>query len=63
MRNRNPWLDNKAHDEALNEATGADITRIRQDDLRLEIVSEAEYDAGFEAGVLASEAGLGRYSD
>lgn len=60
MRN-NDWLDVGADTRLIDKATDADLTRIRADDERLELVAAAQYDAGFEAGVLASEAGLGRY--
>lgn len=57
------WLD-KPKDSVLNlAATLADTKRITYDQRRLDLNAAAGYDAGFEAGVLASEAGLGRYSD
>lgn len=55
-----PWVDQTALDKA-----GQDYARgvIDQVDAELQIsaiTNEASWDAGFEAGVLASEAGVGR---
>lgn len=57
------WLDKPKDSVLLLAATLADTKRIKYDQRRLDLNGEASYDAGFEAGVLATEAGLGRYSD
>lgn len=57
----NDWLDTGRDGALLMAATLADTRRIQHDERRLELNVDASYDAGFEAGVLASEAGVGRY--
>lgn len=59
----NAWLDKPKDDVLLLSATLADTKRIKYDQRRMELNAEAAFDAGFEAGVVAQEAGLGRYSD
>lgn len=60
MRN-NDWLDLPEDTRLIDKATMADVERLNADEARLELNAAAAHDAGFEAGVLASEAGLGRY--
>lgn len=57
------WLDKPTDSALLLGASLADVKRVKYDQRRLDLNGEAAYDAGFEAGVLATEAGLGRYSD
>lgn len=59
----NTWLDGKADQKLLLKATGADFDRIEADLERLDLNIDAAYDEGFEAGVLSSEAGVGRAED
>lgn len=56
----NDWLDTEKDTKLLLSATGSDFDRIDTDLQRLDLNIDAAYDAGFEAGVLASEAGVGR---
>lgn len=55
------WTDEAAVNGVFNASVSADLTRVRLDIEYTELAVEGAYDAGFEAGVLASEAGLGRY--
>lgn len=57
------WLDLHKDSNLLMSATMADAKRINLDQDRLDLNAEAAYDAGFEAGVLATEAGVGRAAD
>lgn len=57
------WLDKPKDSLLLLSASLADVKRVKYDQRRLDLNGEASYDAGFEAGVLATEAGVGRYSD
>ena len=56
----NEWLDDEKDTSLLMEATGHDMDRIALDLERLDLNVVAAYDEGFEAGVLATEAGVGR---
>lgn len=55
------WLDEEKDMKLLMTAVKHDIERVDADLDRMDLNSDASFDAGFEAGVLASEAGLGRY--
>lgn len=57
------WLDQKNYDKAANLYAQGVLGQIDADLAIAALTNEASFDAGFEAGVLASEAGVGRYSD
>lgn len=59
----NEWLNRDEHHAAFKVASSAFVASGSADAVLGELENDAAYDAGFEAGVLASEAGLGRYDD
>lgn len=56
----NGWVGPEA-DESHSIATVADLQRIAADMAYAVALAAGGFDAGFEAGVLATENGLGRY--
>ena len=59
----NDWLDNDDYHAAVMKYGNAVLSQVEGESDLQEVTNVASYDAGFEAGVLASEAGLGRYND
>lgn len=56
------WLDPK-YDDAEQEFVDGVLGKANGEIKMKILTADASYDAGFEAGVLSAEAGLGRYSD
>lgn len=57
------WLETERYDDAESKFVDAIVTRAESENEMNALVAYAAYDAGFEAGVLASEAGVGRADD
>lgn len=56
----NDWLDQDRYHAAVMTYGNAVLAQVEGESDLQEVTNVASYDAGFEAGVLASEAGLGR---
>lgn len=57
------WLDTEKYDKAEGMFMNAILDKADGELTMNALAIEAAWDAAFEAGVLASEAGVGRYSD
>lgn len=57
----NDWLIGEEWDKLVDEASDKYYDYLIATANRQRFEREGSYDAGFEAGVLASEAGVGRY--
>lgn len=55
------WLDPAEISAAVKVSASAFVASTSADMAVHELEADAKYDAGFEAGVLAAEHGLGRY--
>lgn len=56
----NDWLNTDDYQKAAVKYGNAVLAQVEGESDLQELSNEASFDAGFEAGVLASEAGLGR---
>jgi len=54
------WLDQEQYNKAAVKYGNAVLTQVESESDLQDLSNTASYDAGFEAGVLAQEAGLGR---
>lgn len=54
------WLNNEKYDHAEEKFINAVLDRSEGELVMNGLIADAAWDAGFEAGVLASEAGVGR---
>lgn len=57
------WLDTENYDKAGEMFVDGVLDKANGELQMKALQADAAWDAGFEAGVLAQEAGLGRYSD
>lgn len=55
-----PWLDQAGYEKAAKQYGNGIMDQVEGELTLSAIANEASWDAGFEAGVLAAEAGLGR---
>lgn len=54
------WLDVKAYDNVEQAFVESTLGKAEAENEMNYLIAQASFDAGFEAGVLASEAGVGR---
>lgn len=58
--NTNDWLNTEEYGAAVAQSAYQFVKSMAADEAMHELEKVARYDAGFEAGVLAAENGLGR---
>jgi hypothetical protein len=63
MKVSDDWLRTEEYDKAEEMFVGGLLDKAQGEITMNTLAIEASWDAGFEAGVLAQEAGVGRYSD